>query len=81
MPKQSAESSQPLNFDALSDGAFLRDRQLVAPVGPLPVSRATIWRWTKDKESGFPQPVKLSPQVTAWRVGDVREFIAKQAAQ
>ena len=38
-----------------------------------PVSNATLWRKVKSGE--FPQPVKLSDRVTAWRVEDVREWM------
>jgi prophage regulatory protein len=31
--------------------------------------------WVKDGR--FPKPVKLGPRITAWRVEDIRELIAK----
>ncbi|MYN47442.1 AlpA family phage regulatory protein [Pseudoduganella sp. FT93W] len=42
--------------------------------GILPVSPATIWRWVRDGK--FPQPLKLSAGVTAWRANDIEQFIA-----
>ena len=39
-----------------------------------PVSKST-W-WAGVKEDRFPQPVKLGPKITAWRVEDIRALIA-----
>ncbi len=39
----------------------------------LPISPATLWRWTKADQ--FPKPVKLSPNVTAWRLNEVRNWL------
>ena len=69
----------PSVFDALPDSALLREAQLVpspkrphaAPV--LPFSGATLWR--KVRDGSFPKPLKLSAGVTAWRVGDVRQWL------
>jgi prophage regulatory protein len=80
-----ANSAQrrPSGFDALPDGAFVREAQLVQSPkrpdspAPLPFSAPTLWRKVKDRT--FPAPVKLSERVTAWRVGDVRAWIAAQA--
>ncbi len=46
--------------------------------GRLPVSCATIWRWVKLGE--FPKPVRLGPQVTAWRMEDVERWEADHAS-
>ncbi|MEI8169834.1 MAG: AlpA family phage regulatory protein [Rhodoferax sp.] len=66
------------NFDTLPKSAFARQSQLVqspaTPAAPLPFSAATLWR--KVKDGSFPKPVKLSERVTAWRVGDVREWMS-----
>lgn len=43
----------------------------------LPVSRATVWR--KVKAGTFPKPVKLSRNITAWKVADVREWMENAA--
>lgn len=44
--------------------------------GIIPFSQATLWRKVKAEE--FPQPVKLSAGVTAWRVEDVRAWMAQR---
>ncbi|WP_150298864.1 helix-turn-helix transcriptional regulator [Pseudomonas profundi] len=36
------------------------------------VSRATIWRWTKA--GNLPEPVKLSPGTTRWRLADIQQL-------
>lgn len=72
-------------FDQLPDSAFIREAQLVtSPKRPnvaalLPFSSPTLWR--KVAAGTFPQPLKLSARVTVWKIGDVRAWIAEQAAQ
>jgi len=75
---------RPADFDAMPDGAYIREAGLVAspkrpgaPV-PLPFSAPTLWR--KVREGTFPKPVKLSERVTAWNVGSVRAWLTAQAA-
>ena len=72
------------NFDTLPDSAFIRESQLVQSPkrpeaqAPLPISAPTLWR--KVKAGTFPKPIKLSDRVTAWKVGDVRAWIASHCA-
>jgi predicted DNA-binding transcriptional regulator AlpA len=72
-------------FDALPDSAMIREAQLVQSPkrpdtpAPLPFSSATLWR--KVNDGTFPSPIKLSDRVTAWHVGEVRAWLAKQIAQ
>lgn len=74
--KQQATASALLNafeqFDRLPDAAHVRLPVVMALHG---VSAPTIWRWTKDGR--LPAPVKLGPNTTAWRVGELRAAIAK----
>lgn len=83
------QTSQPLTciqsvFDRLPDSAFIRESQLVQSPkrpetpAPLPFSAPTLWR--KVKAGTFPKPVKLSERVTAWKVSDVRAWIAGHCA-
>lgn len=73
----------PTSFDQLPDCALLRESQLVpSPKRPgvhalLPFSAPTLWR--KVKNGDFPKPLKLGPRITAWRCGDVRQWLARQA--
>lgn len=83
IPVQHA-SVQASLFDALSDGALVRQYQLVSsvyhPGTPvlLPFSAPTLWRMIK--RGTFPQPIKLSSRVTCWRVGQIRAWLASQAS-
>lgn len=63
-----------LQFDRLSDSAFVRQAQLLS--GVVPVSGTTLWRMVKAGH--FPAPVKLGAGVTAWRVGAVRAWIRER---
>lgn len=46
-------------------------------VGLLPVSEKTIWTWVKQGK--FPQPLKISGNVTVWRMSEVQAWIDAQA--
>ena len=52
---------------------FLRLASILAPRGPIPVSKSTWWAGVKSGR--FPKPVKLGPRITAWRVEDIRNLI------
>jgi len=39
----------------------------------IPVSKSSWWAGVKSKK--FPQPVKLGPRTTAWKVEDIRALI------
>lgn len=49
---------------------LVRLSQILAPAGPIPVSKSTWWQGVK--EGRFPQPSKLGPRTTVWRVEDIR---------
>ncbi|WP_295993480.1 AlpA family transcriptional regulator [Rugamonas sp.] len=44
----------------------------------VPFSAATLWRKVKSGE--FPQPVKLSARVTAWRLEDVHAWMQSRTS-
>jgi predicted DNA-binding transcriptional regulator AlpA len=73
------------NVIQLPQSGYLRQSQLVGdprhPEKPhlLPFSAATLWRLVRSGE--FPAPVKLSERVTAWRVEDVRAWMASRYQQ
>lgn len=52
---------------------FLRLAGVLAPKGPIPVSRSTWWAGVKDGR--FPKPLKLGPRTTVWRIEDIRALI------
>lgn len=49
---------------------FVRLSQILAPKGPIPVSKSTWWQGVKDGR--FPQSYKLGPRTTVWKVEDIR---------
>lgn len=53
-----------------TDVAYLSDKQVAKHYG---VSRATIWRWTKEVED-FPGPVLVGAGTTRWRLADIEEY-------
>ena len=44
--------------------------QILAPRGPIPVSKSTCWQGVK--EGRFPKPQKLGPRTTVWKAEDIR---------
>lgn len=49
---------------------LVRLAEILAPNGPIPVSKSTWWNGVKDGR--FPQPIKLSERVTCWKAEDIR---------
>ena len=66
------QSSPHTSFDALPDMALIQIRPLLH-YKVLPYSATTIWR--KCRSGEFPNPIKVSKGVTAWRVGDIRKYL------
>jgi predicted DNA-binding transcriptional regulator AlpA len=71
------ESAWPA-LNGLPATGFVRLPHILAPLGPIPVSKSTWWAGIKDGR--YPQPVKLGPRITAWRVEDIRALISRGAA-
>ncbi len=58
---------------------FVRLSSILAPKGPIPVSKST-W-WAGIKTGRFPAPVKhLGGRITAWRVEDILDLIEREVA-
>ncbi|MGJ8564008.1 MAG: helix-turn-helix transcriptional regulator [Alphaproteobacteria bacterium] len=55
---------------------FVRLKQIIAPCGPLPISKSTWWKGVRHGR--FPQSIKLSKNVTVWRAEDIRALIDKK---
>jgi predicted DNA-binding transcriptional regulator AlpA len=64
------------SFDSLPATAYVRQRQILEL---LPYSSAKLWR--KCKAGDFPKPVKLSQLVSAWNVGDIRQYLKLQSLE
>ena len=63
-----------VDFDQLPDAALVRITRIVGPL--VPISRSTWWRYVKSGKA--PLPVKLGVGVTAWRVGELRSWLARE---
>lgn len=48
---------------------------IIAPGGPIPVSKSTWWAGVKSGR--YPAPVKLGPKITAWRSDDIAKLLEK----
>lgn len=66
-------SLPPIHALTLPQVGFLRQAQVLQFV---PISKSTLWRRVQTRT--FPEPVKLSPRITVWRVEDIRQWIAEQ---
>lgn len=61
----------------LPETGLVRLRSILAPDGPIPVSKSTWWEGVRNGR--FPKPIKLGPRTTAWRVEDIRRLIEEGA--
>lgn len=73
------------DFEKLPDSAMVRQSVLVQHPNParralhaplIDMSASTLWR--QVAAGTFPAPLKLGKNITAWRVKDVRDWLAKQ---
>jgi prophage regulatory protein len=69
---QAKDNTEQMGHDLPRTG-FLRLNSTLAPLGPIPVDRSTWWEGIKTGR--FPEPVKLGPRTTAWKVEDIRALI------
>jgi len=65
---------------ALPQSGYLRLKQIIGdqnskpPIPPIIPVSASTW-WAGVKFGRFPEPVKLGPRTTVWRVEDIRNLI------
>ncbi|NSZ56575.1 AlpA family phage regulatory protein [Agrobacterium tumefaciens] len=59
----------------LNSRRFYRLSEILAPDGPIPISKSSWWNRVATGE--FPSPVKLGPRTTAWRASDIEELIQR----
>lgn len=57
---------------------LVRLSQILAPIGPLPVSRSTWWAGVNSGR--YPKPMKLGPRITVWRAEDIWALVESGAA-
>jgi prophage regulatory protein len=62
------------NAMPLPQSGFVRLKHILAPVGPIPISKSTWWAGVKDGR--FPKPLKLGARVTVWRAEEIHALIA-----
>lgn len=60
---------------SLPDAGFARLPAVAHTAG---IGNSTLWLWVRKGK--FPAPLKIGPRVTAWRVDDVRQWMADPAA-
>ena len=56
---------------------LVRLKQILAPQGPVPVSRSSWWKAVREKR--YPAPVKLGPRITAWHEEDIINLLKNGA--
>lgn len=64
--------------DGLPTAGLVRLSGIIAPGGPLPISKSSWWEGVRARR--YPQPVKLGPRITAWRCEDIRALAQQGAA-
>jgi predicted DNA-binding transcriptional regulator AlpA len=74
--ERSAQGASACGIDGLSDNALVRLNNLHS-LRLVPFSSSTVWR--KVRKGEFPTPIKISPGVTAWRVADLKRWLANPA--
>ncbi len=76
-PNSAASRRVSTPIEHLPDDALVRKKSLLALV---PVSPTTLWRMIRDGQ--FPKAVQLSDsgRCPAWRLGDVRRWLAARSA-
>ncbi|HEX2796682.1 MAG TPA: hypothetical protein VHN38_06325, partial [Immundisolibacter sp.] len=63
----------------IADEALLRLPELIAPAGPVPYRRTAFLGLVAKGEA--PAPALKRPRVTAWRWGDIREWLDQLAGR
>jgi len=58
---------------AIPQPSLRRLKTILAPVGPIPVSRSTWWAGVKSGR--FPPPISLGGRARFWREEDIRRLI------
>lgn len=59
-----------MSFSDFPKTGLVRLSAILAPAGPIPVSKSTWWAGVRSGQ--FPQPLKLGPRTTVWRAEDIR---------
>ena len=57
---------------------LVRLSAILAPFGPVPVSKSTWWAGVRTGR--LPQPLKLGPRTTVWKAEDIRALFEERSA-
>jgi len=74
-----------IDFEKAADETLVRIADLVrdprrpAKATLLPFSKSSLER--RVRAGTFPQPTKLGPRCTCWKLGDVRQWLAQQQGE
>lgn len=66
------------NRSHFPETGFVRLASILAPAGPIPVSKSTWWAGVRTGR--YPKPTKLGPRVTVWRAEEIRALFEKPGA-
>ena len=66
-----------MDYQNFPETGFVRLSHILAPKGPIPVSKSTWWQGVKDGR--FPKPQKLGPRTTVWKAQDIRSLFEGDA--
>lgn len=61
------------------EGKTIQIKGKPAKQGLLPMGESTIWE--KVRKGEFPQPVRLSERITAWRLSDVQAWMTSKGLE
>jgi prophage regulatory protein len=64
-----------INYRTFPKTGLVRLSSILAPLGPIPVSKSTWWAKVRAKE--FPQPIRLSSRITCWDAEDIWALIER----
>ena len=62
-----------MDSSAFPKTGFVRLSQILAPNGPIPISKSTWWQGVKDGR--FPKSLKLGPRTTVWKAEDIHALL------
>ena len=68
-----------MQYSSFPRTGLVRLSQILAPTGPIPVSKSTWWQGVRDGR--FPKPLKLGPRTTVWRVEEIRALFEGDRGQ
>lgn len=72
VPMRSPKSTR--TYAAFPTTGLVRLSSILAPVGPIPISRSAWWAGVRTGR--YPKKIMLGPRVTAWRAEDIHALIA-----